>query len=421
MNILVIGNGGREHALVWKISQSNKCKQIYTLPGNGGTAKISKNIDINIDDFSAIYQFIKNNNVNLVVIGPEQPLVNGLTDYLTERDIKVFGPLKKGAMLEGSKSFSKEFMQKYNIPTANYHEFIDLNKALAYLDTASYPTVIKADGLAAGKGVSIVQNKQEAEKEIKKIMQDKIFGNAGDKIVIENFLQGEEVSVLAFVDANTIIPMVPAQDHKAAYDGDQGPNTGGMGAYSPAPLVTHELMSKINKIVFDKVKDGFKQEGIEYRGILYAGLMVTESGPKVLEFNVRFGDPETQAILPRLDTDLVEIMQAVCDDKLNTINIKWKKEYAVSVVLASGGYPGNYEKNKKINMPDLDALVFQAGTKIDQGILKTSGGRVLAVTVLAKTLPEAIKNVYKNIEKINFEKKYYRKDIGKKALKYLNK
>lgn len=424
MNVLVIGSGGREHALVWKLSQSPKVSKIYALPGNGGTALISENLPGSVSDFDGINKYVIEKEIDLLVVGPEVPLVEGIVDYFEAKNVRVFGPNKKAAQFEGSKSFSKKFMQKHHVPTAQYKEFTDINKAKAYTDQIDYPSVIKADGLAAGKGVVIVNNKEEALKTLEEIMADQIFGSAGSKIIIEEFLKGEEASILAFVDANTIVPMVPAQDHKAAYDGDTGPNTGGMGAYSPAPIVDDAMMQKVQEQVFDRMLAGFKSDGLVFRGILYAGLMIDKKELKVLEFNVRFGDPETQVVLPRLDTDLVDIIDAVIDDKLADIDIKWKDTYAVCVVLASGGYPGSYEKGKVISgiqnsEGNANGFVFHAGTKMDKQSLVTSGGRVFGVTALGSDLPSAINSAYKLVDKINFDKKIFRTDIGKKALKYL--
>ncbi|OGI10203.1 MAG: phosphoribosylamine--glycine ligase [Candidatus Margulisbacteria bacterium GWF2_35_9] len=420
MNILVIGNGGREHTIVWKLSQSPKVSKIYTLPGNGGTAAISENLSGSVSDFHGIDQYVKEKKIDLIVVGPEVPLVEGIVDYFEAKNIRIFGPNQQAAQLEGSKSFSKKFMQKHGVPTAEYEEFTDIEKAKKYIQKMDYPSVIKADGLAAGKGVVIVQTQTEAENTLNEIMKNQVFGAAGSKIIIEEFLKGEEASILAFVDADTIIPMVPAQDHKAIYDGDTGPNTGGMGAYSPAPIVNAEMMKKVQEQVFDRMLAGFKSDGLLFKGILYAGLMIHKGELKVLEFNVRFGDPETQVVLPRLDTDLVDIFNAVIDDKLADINIKWKDNFAVCVVLASGGYPGSYEKGKIVSgLEKADGLVFHAGTKLDKKGIVTDGGRVFGVTALGSKLTGAIESAYKLVDKINFDKKIFRTDIGKKALKYI--
>ncbi|MDD5456134.1 MAG: phosphoribosylamine--glycine ligase [Candidatus Margulisbacteria bacterium] len=421
MNILVIGSGGREHAIVWKLAQSKKVKKIYVMAGNGGTALLAENLPGSETDFPLIHKYILDKNIDRVIVGPEIPLVEGIVDYFELKGIRVFGPAKHAAQLEGSKIFSKEFMLKYNIPTAQYEQFSDMHAAMKYCDRqARYPLVIKADGLASGKGVYIVQDVREAVKTLQQIMQDKIFGIAGNKVVIEEFLQGEEASILAFVDTKTIVPMVPAQDHKAAFDDDKGPNTGGMGAYSPAPIINSKLMEKINKEVFARVLEGFQKEGIIYRGVLYAGLMICKGEPKVLEFNARFGDPETQVVLPRLETDLVDVVEAVCEDRLSELNLKWKDEYAVCVVLASEGYPGSYEKGKEIKGLDKTSqLVFHAGTKLDKDKVITNGGRVLGVVALDKDLNKAIRKAYADVELIEFDNKMFRKDIGQKAFKHL--
>ncbi len=421
MNILIIGSGGREHTITWSLRKSEDVEKIYVCPGNGGTAEIAENVSIQLFDTDSIISFVKNKQIGLVVIGPEDPLVDGLADVLMEKGVAVFGPQKKAAILEGSKSYAKRFMKKYKIPTAEYEEFTDYYKATLYLDSAEYPLVLKADGLAAGKGVIIVHNHQEAQAALDRIMKSKDFGSAGEKLVIEEFLEGEEASILAFVDAHTAIPMVPAQDHKAIYDGDKGPNTGGMGTYSPAPIVDDKVMNIFKTEVLKRFMEGLKKERIVYRGILFVGLMIKNGKPKVLEFNVRFGDPETQVILPRLKTDLYKIMDAVVHDKLSDIYIEWKDEYAVCVVVASDGYPDSYQKGIEISdVKQEGVLVFQAGTKLENGKLVNSGGRVLGVTAMDSDLKDAVAKAYAAIEKIKFDKKYYRKDIAQKAFKYLD-
>jgi len=422
MNILIIGSGGREHAIAWSLKKSKEIRRIFVSPGNGGTAEIAENVELDLMNSQSIIDFANQEKVGLVVIGPEDPLVNGLADVLIEQGLAVFGPQKKGAILEGSKSYAKRFMKKYKIPTANYEEFSDYKKASKYLVEAEYPLVLKADGLAAGKGVIIVHSPEEAQIALDKIMKDKDFGSAGDKLVVEEFLEGEEASILAFVDANTIVPMVPAQDHKAIFDGDKGPNTGGMGTYSPAPIVDEKLMKLFQTEVLDRFMIGLKGEGIVYRGIIFIGLMIKNGQPKVLEFNVRFGDPETQVVLPRLKTDLYTIMAAVVKDKLSEVKIEWKDEYAVCVVVASEGYPDAYPKGIELtNLQHDGVLVFHAGTKLVKGKIVNSGGRVLGVTALDKDLKLAVAKAYSAVEKINFEKKYYRQDIAQKAYKYLYK
>ena len=420
MNILIIGSGGREHTIAWSLRKSEAVSRIFVSPGNGGTAEIAENITLELSNEESIIKFTEENQIGLVVIGPEDPLVNGLADILIAQGIPVFGPQKKGAILEGSKSYAKWFMKKYQIPTAEYEEFTDYYKASIYLESAVYPLVLKADGLAAGKGVIIVNNLKEAQAALDKIMRDKEFGSAGDRLVIEEFLEGEEASILAFVDAHTVVPMVPAQDHKAIYDGDKGPNTGGMGTYSPTPIVDDNLMKLFKVEVLDRFMAGLKQEGIVYRGIIFVGLMIKNGHPKVLEFNVRFGDPETQVVLPRLKTDLYKIMDAVVHDKLSDIKIEWNPEYAVCVVVASEGYPESYPKGIEITEAKQDGvLVFHAGTKLEDGRLVNSGGRVLGVTAMDIDLKKAVAKAYTAVEKIKFEKKYYRKDIAQKAYKYL--
>lgn len=418
MNILIIGNGGREHTIAWSLKKSSFVSKIFVSPGNGGTAEIAENIPIYNQE--AIMEFIKDKNIGLVVIGPEDPLVAGLADVLIAKGVAVFGPEAEAAQLEGSKSFAKKFMKKYNIPTAEYEEFYDYNKASSYLENVDYPIVIKADGLAAGKGVIVASNQKEAQDAIDKIMKDKDFGDAGNRIVVEEFLDGEEASILAFVDSHTIVPMVPAQDHKAIYDGDKGPNTGGMGTYSPAPIVDEKVMERFRTEVLERFLYGLKKEGIVYRGILFVGLMIKNGVPKVLEFNVRFGDPETQVVLPRLKTDLYTIIDAVVHDRLSEIKIEWNDEFAVCVVIATEGYPDSYPKG--IELTDLQqegVLVFHAGTKIENDRLVNSGGRVLGVTAMDKDLKKAVAKAYQAVEKIKFDKKYYRKDIAQKAYKYL--
>jgi phosphoribosylamine---glycine ligase len=422
MNVLVIGSGGREHTIVWSLEKSKKVSKIFVCPGNGGTEKIAENINISIDNSELLLDFIKSKNINLVVVGPEGPLVDGIADKLISEGILVFGPQKNVAKLEGSKTFAKEFMKKYNIPTADYKEFSDYDLAWEYLKNANYPIVLKADGLASGKGVIIVDDLEKAQIALDRIMKNRDFGDAGNKLVIEEFLEGEEASILAFVDANTIIPMVGSQDHKSLYDDDKGPNTGGMGTYSPAPIVNQEVMKKIENEILKRFMDGIKKEKMVYRGILFVGLMIKDNNPKVLEFNVRFGDPETQVVLPRLQTDLFEVFNAVVNDNLANINLEWKEENAVCVVVASNGYPDFYEKGVAVNIPEIDdVLIFHAGTTIFENKLVNNGGRVLGITALDKDLKKAREKAYLAIEKIDFVNKYYRKDIAKKAFKFLDK
>ncbi len=420
MNVLVIGGGGREHALVWKISQSPRVKRIFCAPGNAGMADLAQCIDIDPGDIEGLLALVKKESIDLTVVGPEAPLVAGLVDALEAQGHRVFGPRKAGAILEGSKVYAKNFMSKYKIPTASFRVFDDPGEARDYIQNNIDTCVVKADGLAAGKGVIVAASKEEALEAVEKTMVERAFGTAGDSIIVEELLQGEEVSILAFTDGDTIIPMVSSQDHKRAFDGDQGPNTGGMGAYSPAPIYTPEIHEIVVRQVLEPVVAGMAAEGVRYKGVLYAGLMLTADGPKVLEFNVRFGDPETQPVLFRLESDFVEIMLAVTEERLYAADVSWSEESSVCVVLASGGYPGSYEKGKVIlglnNISDKDVVVFHAGTKFDRGQVVTSGGRVLGVTAKGSSLQEARDKVYNCVALINFEGMYFRHDIGYKAL-----
>lgn len=422
MKVLVVGGGGREHALVWKIKQSPKVTKVYCAPGNAGIAEEAECVNISAEDIEGLVDFATKEAIDLTMVGPEAPLTLGLVDKFREAGLKVFGPSKAAAELEGSKVMAKELMYKYKIPTAKYAKFTDADSAIDYIRETGAPCVVKADGLAAGKGVIVAQDEETAIEAVKMMIQDKAFGEAGNTIVVEECLEGEEVSILAFTDGQTVIPMVSSQDHKRVFDNDEGPNTGGMGAYSPAPVYTDELHEQVVKTVLEPTIKGMAQEGRVYEGILYAGLMLTKEGPKVLEYNVRFGDPETQAVLARLDTDLVGIMEAVIEKRLSEIDVKWKPESAVCVVLASGGYPGSYEKGIPITglaEAAKEATVFHAGTQIKEGQVVTSGGRVLGVTALGRTIPEAIDNAYLAVEKISFKGMHYRKDIGQKALRHL--
>ncbi len=421
MKILVVGGGGREHTIVWKLKQSPKVEKIFCAPGNGGIAQIAKCIPINVMEFDKLADFAKENDIGLTVVGPEDPLCTGIVDEFESIGLRVFGPNKKAARLEGSKIFAKEIMAKYNIPTAEYREFDNSPEAIEYVHNVGVPIVVKAFGNAMGKGVSVCHTVQDAEAFVRKCLDEKAFGDAGSRIIIEECLVGEEASLLAFTDGRTVLPMDSAQDHKPIFDGDKGPNTGGMGAYSPAPVVTEYMYEKIYEEILKPVVLGLSSEGIIYKGIVYAGVMITGGEPKVLEFNTRFGDPETQALLPRLETDLVEIIEAVIDERLDSIELKWTSKSAVCIVIASGGYPGSYEKGKVISgLEKVAALpgtvVFHAGTKARNGTITTSGGRVLGVTSLADTLEETINCAYKAVESISFENAHYRKDIGAKAL-----
>ncbi|MFC1571666.1 phosphoribosylamine--glycine ligase [Candidatus Margulisiibacteriota bacterium] len=422
MKILVIGSGGREHALVWKIAQSSKVKKIYCAPGNAGTAQLAENINIKVDDTAGLKRLAQEKKIDLTVVGPEIPLVAGIVDEFEKAGLKIFGPCQKAAKIEGSKVFSKEFMVKYAIPTAQAGIFDDPGRAIHFIEEMGAPIVIKADGLAAGKGVIVCKTKKEAIAAVKSIMEAKQFGAAGDKVVIEDCLKGEEASIIAITDGQSIIPLASSQDHKRVFDKDVGPNTGGMGAYSPAPIVTDQLMEEIHNNVLKPFLSGMQQEGITYKGVIYAGIMVTKKGPMVLEFNARFGDPETQPILMRMQSDLIDIFEKVVSCKLSAVSkLDWDEKAAVCVVLASGGYPGKYDKGIPItgleNIKQLEnVFVFHAGTK---GNVETAGGRVLGVTALGDGIKLAIKKAYQAVDLIKFKNMQYRKDIGKKALKYL--
>ena len=419
MDILIIGSGGREHTLAWKLAQSKIVDKIYAVPGNPGMKDIAECIEGSVEDNKFLVNIAKEKNVGLVVVGPEVPLTNGIVDELETVGIKAFGPKKSAAQLEGSKSFSKNIMKKYGIPTAKYEVFTDADLAKAYIKEQGVPIVIKADGLAAGKGVIVAETMEQALSAIDEIMCDKVFGSAGNSVVIEEFMVGEEASVLAFTDGETIIPMIPSQDHKRALEGDLGPNTGGMGTYAPAPVITEDLMGQIQKEILQPTIEAMKKEGHEYKGCLYAGLMITNEGPKVVEFNARFGDPETQVVLPLLDSDLGEIMLACVEKTLANCDIKWKNEAAVCVVLSAGGYPGKYAKGDEIlgldNAKKLGQLVFHAGTALVDGKIVTAGGRVLGVVAMGDNIRSAVDSVYTQINSISFKNMYYRKDIAHRA------
>ena len=418
MRVLILGSGGREHALAWKIAQSPKVNKIYCAPGNAGTASVAENIDVSPDNIQALLNFALIKGIGLTVVGPEQPLVKGIADSFEESGLRVFGPSQRAAEIEGSKVFCKDLMKKYGIPTARYESFNSLDQVKLFTKEDE-PVVVKASGLASGKGVVLCRNGKEARSAIQSIMQGKVFGNAGDQVVIEEFLTGQEVSLLAFTDGKTILPLESAQDHKAAFDDDKGPNTGGMGAYSPAPIFTDELKKKVVDDIMIPTVRAMAKEGRYYRGILYAGLMLTESGPKVLEFNARFGDPETQPIMMRIKNDIVPIFEACIDGTLATQTLQWKPESTVCVVMAAKGYPGSYEKGNEITGLNLDenqqAMVFHAGTKLDNGKVLTNGGRVLGVTALGLNINQAIKNAYSVVDKIKWDGIHFRKDIGSKA------
>ena len=421
MKILVIGSGGREHALAWKAAQDVDVSEVFVCPGNAGTELEEKLTNITIDhtDFDSIEKFCHEQKIYLVIIGPEQPLVNGLTDFLVSKNINVFGPSKAAAQLEGSKTFSKDFFKKYGIPTANYASFDNFDSAFHHLDEIKYPTVVKADGLAAGKGVIICENKAEAINALESIFNDNVFGSAGSRVVIEDFLKGEEASFIAVVSKDKIIPLATSQDHKAIGEGDVGLNTGGMGAYSPAPIVTEAIHEKIINEVMEPTMHGLIAEGSPYLGFLYAGLMIDGDDIKVLEFNCRFGDPETQPILMRLESSLVELCMSAINDEMDQHDIKWNPMSACGVVIASGGYPEKYASNKEVlieQQDDSSSKLFHAGTKLVDGKVLTSGGRVFCATALGDDLKKAQEKAYELVNKVSFENSYYRKDIRYKGI-----
>ncbi|MBP2634562.1 MAG: purD [Firmicutes bacterium] len=419
MKILLIGGGGREHALAWKLAQSPKVEKMYCAPGNPGITAVAECVDIEITDNEALGKFALEHKIDLTVVGPELPLTNGLVDHFTALNLKAFGPSQKAAQLEGSKAFAKDIMHKYHIPTAASAAFTDADCAIAYIKQQGAPIVVKADGLAAGKGVVVAMTLEEAIDAVTLMMKDKAFGSAGNLVVVEEYLEGEEASLLAFTDGITVVPMVAAQDYKRIFDNDQGPNTGGMGTYAPAPVVTPEIREQVRREVLQPVIDGMRQEGIIYKGCLYAGLMITAQGPKVIEFNARFGDPETQVVLPLLHTDLVDIVEACANGNLADINIEWDNKAAVCVVLAAGGYPGIYHKGDAItgldNAEAQGAMVFHAGTATKNGQIVTQGGRVLGVTAVADSLRNAVDKVYQAVPVIAFDGMQYRKDIAHRA------
>jgi len=421
MKVLIVGSGGREHAITWKIAQSKQVDKIYCAPGNGGMAQLAELVNIDAGDIGALLSFAKENKIDLTIIGPEAPLVEGAVDRFDEAGLRVFGPTKELANLEGSKVFAKETMARLGVPTADFKVFDNREDAAAYINKKNTPVVVKADGLCAGKGVIVCKKKDEALGAVKFMMEDKKFGAAGNRVIVEDCLAGEEASIIVLSDGKNVLPLASSQDHKAISDGDKGENTGGMGAYSPAPVVTNELSGKVMDEVINPIIKGLGREGKFFKGVLYAGLMITREGLKVLEFNVRFGDPETQAIFPRLKNDLIELIQASIDGKLGTVKLEWDPRPCVSVVVTSGGYPSRYEKGKVINGLDeaaklKDVVVFHAGTKKEKYFI-TSGGRVLNVTALGKDIKEAIDKAYEAVGKISFEKMYYRRDIGHRALK----
>ena len=421
MKILVVGSGGREHALVWKLSQSDHVERVYCAPGNPGTAKDGENVAIGADHIDALMAFAQKESVGLTVVGPEAPLVAGMVDRFTAAGLRVFGPTAQAAQLEGSKVFAKDLMRTYNIPTAEFQKFDDAARAAQYIRSRHGPVVVKADGLAAGKGVMVCSTQQEALDALGQIMNDKAFGQAGDRVVVEERLIGQEASLLAFTDGKTIYSMQSAQDHKAIFDGDQGPNTGGMGAYSPAPIVTDELLAEVERDILVPTVHGMKRQRCPFTGVLYAGLMITAAGPKVLEFNVRFGDPEAQPIFMRLKSDLVEVIEAVLDGRLDEVSLEWDPRPAVCVVMASAGYPASSDKGRPITGIDQaealgDVKVFHAGTADNDGQVVTHGGRVLGVTALGDDLMGAQQRAYAAVGKISFQGMQYRCDIGDKGM-----
>lgn len=419
MKVLVVGSGGREHALCWKIAQ-RPGTEVYVAPGNIGMVDVATLVNIKVDDIAGLVDFAKAEGIDLTVVGPELPLTLGIVDAFQEAGLACFGPNKAAAKLEGSKAFSKELMKKYGIPTAAFDTFTDVDKAKAFVDEIGVPCVVKADGLAAGKGVIICMTREEADKAIEDMLTDHAFGDASATIVIEEYMVGPEVSVLAFADGKTVLPMVSAQDHKRIFDGDKGPNTGGMGAYSPAPVYTEALSAEVNKTIIEPTIAAMAAEGTPFTGILYTGLMLTEKGPRVLEYNVRFGDPETQPIMVRMKSDIVALFQACVDGKLDEAALEWHDEAAVCVIMASGGYPASSEKGVPIHgLDDIaaeEAIVFHSGTAEKDGEIVTNGGRVLGVTAKGATIKGAIDKAYAAVEKINFDHMQFRRDIGARAL-----
>lgn len=421
MRVLVIGSGGRGHALVWKLAQSGRVKKIFAAPGNPGIAEVAECLPLTADKTVELADFAAASKIDLTVVGPENPLVHGIVDYFRQRKLPIFGPTKAAARLEGSKAFAKEIMVKAGVPTAASRTFTGLEEAAAYVKTAPVPVVVKADGLAAGKGVVVAQTREEALAALNGMLKDRIFGDAGGRVVIEEYLEGEEVSVLGIVDGTHCLLLEPSQDHKRAFDGDQGPNTGGMGAYCPVPMVNGALLAQIRTKVFEPVVQEMSRQGTPFQGILYAGLMLTHEGPKVLEFNVRFGDPETQAILPRLKTDFAEVLLKTVEGQLGSTLLEWDSRSAACVVLTSAGYPGKYDLGREItglrDAADVpNTVVFHAGTQREGNRILTSGGRVLNVVSLGDTLESAVHRAYEAAEKIQFQGKQFRKDIGGRAL-----
>ncbi len=427
MKVLVIGSGGREHALVWKIKQSSLVTELYCAPGNAGIASIAEIVRIKSSELNALLLFAKASKIDLTIVGPEQPLVEGIVDLFESNGLRIFGPSKAAAELEGSKVFAKQFMKMYNIPTAEFRSFNITERfdAERYINEIPVPIVIKADGLAAGKGVSVCETKEQALEALDLMFAQKVFGEAGAKVVIEEYLVGEEASVFALTDGKDFVLLSPAQDHKRILDSDKGKNTGGMGAYAPAPIVTEDILNRVKRDIIRPTLLGMAKEGRTYKGCLYVGLMLTETGPKVVEYNCRFGDPETQVVLPLVGEDIVRIMIEIADGKLSTTKLKLKNDSAVCVVIASGGYPDSYEVDKQIfgldTVVDKDVVVFHAGTKYNKDVTVTSGGRVLGVTAFGSDLEGTIDKAYRAVEKITFDGAYYRSDIGKKGIEQMKK
>ncbi|MFI5364434.1 MAG: phosphoribosylamine--glycine ligase [Candidatus Binatia bacterium] len=421
MNILVIGSGGREHALAWKIRQSPRVKRVFCAPGNAGIADVADLVPLAADDVNALARFARNERIDLTVVGPELPLTLGIVDDFHRHGLRIFGPTREAAQVEGSKAFTKELLRRHGIPTGFFSAFADADEAVRYVNEVGAPIVVKTDGLAAGKGVFICQTVKDAEDAIDEVMRTRIFGDAGERVVIEEFLEGEEVSFIALTDGRTVLPLASSQDHKRAFDGDTGPNTGGMGAYSPAPIVTPPMHDRIIAEIMQPVVKALADAKIDYRGVLYAGLMITDSGPKVLEFNARFGDPECQPLMLRLKSDLVQLMDACIDVGLADVRIEWEPRAAACVVLAAAGYPGNYEKGKIIHgLEELhswnNGVVFHAGTATRDDSTVTNGGRVLGVTALGETVQDAVAEAYWAVEQIHWDGMQYRRDIGHRAL-----
>lgn len=422
MNVLVIGGGGREHALAWKLKQSRRVRTVYCTPGNAGMLKICTLAPVGAEDYKGLAAFARAQDVRLTIVGPEAPLCGGIVNVFHNAGLRIFGPDSTGAQLEGSKIFAKQFMQRHGIPTAAFEVFDNVEKALAYVQKKGAPLVVKADGLAAGKGVSVCQSVAEAEQAVRAMLEQQVCGAAGRRILIEECLTGEEASILALTDGKTIMALESSQDHKRVYDNDEGPNTGGMGAYSPAPVVTPQVMREVETKVLQPFLRGIQKEKIDYHGVIYAGLMIEREHVKVLEFNVRFGDPETQAVLPRLRSDLFDVCMAVVEGRLSSVKLEWDARPAVCVVMASGGYPGTYHKHLPITGLEAveklqDVIVFHAGTEERKGAIVTNGGRVLGVTALGRTMPETIERAYHAVEQIHFEHAHFRWDIGAKAVR----